>query len=303
MADELILVVDDGADMREFVVNYVLEPNEYRHIEARDGLDAFETILEHEPDMILLDLQMPRLDGIGLLKKMNEEDIDIPVVLMTFYGSEEIAIEVFRLGVKDYVIKPFTDDELLDAIEKALIETRLRKERDSLQQRLVNVNQELQRQIQDQQILLRMGKIIGNVPEEEGFLRQIVEIAAAITRSERAGLLLLTDDDDDSFIQRADRSEDGTVLSDQTVLHETALQAIRRRRATVSQPQFNPADGLSYVQVCTPMEWDGQVIGVLIASSTTEEINDHQLRLLDALADYSAIGLEHLRVLASVQQR
>ncbi len=301
MADELILVVDDGADMREFVINYVLDPNHYRHIEARDGLEAFEMLLEHQPDMILLDLQMPRLDGIGLLKKMNEEDIDIPVVLMTFYGSEEIAIEVFRLGVKDYVIKPFTDDELLDAIEKALVETRLRRERDSLQARLLNVNRELQRQIQDQQILLRMGKIIGTVPEEESFLRQIVEIAAAITRNERAALLLLADDNNDSFIQRADRSEEGIVLGDQPVLHKTALEAIRRRRATVSQPQFNRVDGVSYVQVCTPLEWGGELLGVLIATSTTDEINDHQLRLLDALADYSAIGLEHLRVLSSVR--
>lgn len=302
MADELILVVDDGADMREFVINYVLEPNNYRHLEARDGLEAFELLLEHAPDMILLDLQMPRLDGIGLLKKINEEEIDIPVVLMTFYGSEEIAIEVFRLGVKDYVIKPFTDDELLDAIEKALVETRLRKERDSLQNRLVNVNQELQRQIQDQQILLRMGKIIGNLPEEEAFLRQIVEIAAAITRNERAALLLLADTDDESFIQRADRTVDGTVLSDQTILNDTALEAIRRRRATVSQPQYDAVDDASYVQICTPMEWGGDTLGVLIATSTPEEINDHQLRLLDALADYSAIGLEHLRVLSTVQR-
>src|SRR5690348_520635 len=111
--------------MREFVINYVLKPSGYSFIEARDGLEALDQIAAHSPDLILLDLQMPRLDGIGLLQRMKETNIAIPVVLMTFYGSEEIAIEVFRLGVRDYVIKPFTEDELLAAVERGLVETRL----------------------------------------------------------------------------------------------------------------------------------------------------------------------------------
>ncbi|RPI35307.1 MAG: response regulator, partial [Hyphomicrobiaceae bacterium] len=70
MSSERILVVDDGADMRDFVINYILQPNGFSYMEARDGLEAFDLILADPPDLILLDLQMPRLDGVGLLSKM-----------------------------------------------------------------------------------------------------------------------------------------------------------------------------------------------------------------------------------------
>jgi len=301
VAGERILVVDDGADMRDFVINYVIKPNDYQYFEARDGLEAFDIIVQEAPDMILLDLQMPRLDGIGLLKRMQEEGIRIPVVLMTFYGSEEIAIEVFRLGVRDYVIKPFTDDELLDAIEKALTETRLRKERDSLQERLINVNQLQQRQLQDQQILLRIGKTITQLPDEESLLRQIVEVAAAITRNERAELLILSDVDAGELVLRADRTEDGISIGSETVVNATAEKAISQKRAVVGEPQYLPGQDRLSVQICTPLKWGKEVVGVLTATSTTDTISDHQLSLLDALADYASIGLEHLSLAAAAR--
>lgn len=155
MGEETILVVDDGADMRDFVVNYVVRPNGYHALEASDGMQALTIIKDDPPDLILLDLQMPRLDGLGLLRRMKEDGIHIPVVLMTFFGSEEIAIEVFRLGVRDYVIKPFTDDELLEAIEGALVETRLRRTKEVIQQRLTQANDKLTAQLDDAHRLLR----------------------------------------------------------------------------------------------------------------------------------------------------
>src|SRR5438034_9127701 len=75
LAGERILVVDDGADMREFVIKYVLKPNGFAYVEARDGLEGWEQIEATNPDLILLDLQMPRLDGLGLLHRMREADL------------------------------------------------------------------------------------------------------------------------------------------------------------------------------------------------------------------------------------
>src|SRR5512134_1464352 len=132
--------------MRDFVINYILQPNGFSYMEARDGLEALDLIVADPPDLILLDLQMPRLDGVGLLNRMKEQGISIPVVLMTFYGSEEIAIEVFRLGVRDYVIKPFTEDELVEALERALTEARLRRQRETLH---------------------RIGKLVASLPEAD----------------------------------------------------------------------------------------------------------------------------------------
>ena len=103
MAGERILVVDDSKENREFIIDYILKPNGFEVIEARDGVEGMELARSQSPDLILLDLQMPRLDGMGVLQALRRENLPIPVILMTFHGSEEIAIEVFRMGVRDYV--------------------------------------------------------------------------------------------------------------------------------------------------------------------------------------------------------
>ena len=128
MTGERILVVDDSKENREFIIDYILKPNGYEVLEARDGVEGMELARSASPDLMLLDLQMPRLDGTGVLTALRRENLSIPVILMTFHGSEEIAIEVFRLGVRDYVKKPYTPEEMLGAIETSLTETRLRKE-------------------------------------------------------------------------------------------------------------------------------------------------------------------------------
>ncbi len=87
MTGERILVVDDGADIRETITKYILKPNAYDYLEAKDGLEAIDLLKKVTPDLILLDLQMPRLDGVGFLHKLREYNIAVPVVLMTMYGS------------------------------------------------------------------------------------------------------------------------------------------------------------------------------------------------------------------------
>ena len=134
MSGERILVVDDSKENREFIIDYILKPNGFDVLQARDGLEGMEQARQGAPDLILLDLQMPRLDGTGVLQALRRENMNIPVILMTFHGSEEIAIEVFRLGVRDYVKKPYTPEEMLGAIESNLTETRLRKEKDRHQE-------------------------------------------------------------------------------------------------------------------------------------------------------------------------
>lgn len=149
MAGEKILVVDDGKENREFVVEYVLKPAGFEAFQAKDGLEGLEAARRLSPDLILLDLQMPRLNGIQVLEALRDEALNIPVILMTFHGSEEIAIDVFRLGVRDYVKKPYTVDEMLRAIENCLADVRLRREQEALTDRLLQRNRVLHGQVKE----------------------------------------------------------------------------------------------------------------------------------------------------------
>jgi len=190
---ETILVVDDGKDNRDFLAQHVLTPNGFQYMLAKDGAEGLQLALQERPDLILLDFQMPRLNGLQVLERLRAENVHIPVILMTLHGSEEIAINVYRLGVKDYVKKPYSVGEMLDAINRALSETRLRKERDDLTNRILSANQELQRRLQQFEILHQIGKRVTSSTDIESMLPQLVDAATRITEAEEGLLILLQD--------------------------------------------------------------------------------------------------------------
>jgi two-component system phosphate regulon sensor histidine kinase PhoR len=136
MAGERVLVVDDSLVYRDLLVNHVLEPNGYEPLTANDGETGLKVARQEVPDLIIMDMQMPGMTGIQVLEALHEANTEIPVIMMTLHGSEDLAVRAFRLGVKDYVIKPFDIDEMLTAMDKALTEVRLRRERDLLTQTL-----------------------------------------------------------------------------------------------------------------------------------------------------------------------
>src|SRR5438105_10988079 len=136
MPTEKILVIDDSPQIRDFLARQVLPREGYVCLTAADGRTGLELLGKQKPDLVLTDMQMPRMSGLEVLQLLAQYKVDIPVVLMTAHGSETIAIEAFRLGVKDYIVKPFTVDDVLTVVGRALTETRLRRERDTLTRNL-----------------------------------------------------------------------------------------------------------------------------------------------------------------------
>jgi CheY-like chemotaxis protein len=302
LSGERILVVDDGADMREFVIKYVLAPNGYEYLEARDGVEGFEQIVNGQPDLILLDLQMPRLDGVGLLKKMQDNQINLPVVLMTFYGSEEIAIEVFRLGVRDYVIKPFTEEELLEAIGRALAVSRLRREREVLTERLTVASRDFQRRVRELQGLYRVGKLVVEQPDADTLMIRVLEAASYLCGADWAALLLVGEDEE-HLIQRAVKLDQEPVLASEVVENPLAWQAMRGGQALAGEPSVDSAGGLRSAQLSAPLLARNTPIGALCVTTAADSVSEHQLQMLSALADYAAIGLEMSRMAAALAEQ
>ena len=113
MSGETVLVADDRADNVDFLRQYVLEPNGYRVKAATDGRQALRIALKDEVDLVISDLVMPNLNGLELMEELHLAGKEIPTILMTFHGSEETAVNAFRLGARDYIIKPFTVEEMV----------------------------------------------------------------------------------------------------------------------------------------------------------------------------------------------
>jgi DNA-binding NtrC family response regulator len=127
MRNTKILVVDD-----EHLIRWSLEQNlkkqGYDVTTAACGEDALKSIREEQPELILLDIQMPGINGIEVLEKVKEIDEDIIVIMVTAQGGLETAVNAMRMGAYDYVNKPFNLDELAIVIRKSLETSSLRRE-------------------------------------------------------------------------------------------------------------------------------------------------------------------------------
>lgn len=128
-----ILVADDEANMR-WALDKALSKVGYEVITAENGQAALESIQEERPDLVLLDLKMPKLDGIEVLRQAKILVPDLLIIMMTAHGSTATAVEAMKLGAYDYIMKPFDIDELLMAVEKAFEIKTLRQQVNYLKQ-------------------------------------------------------------------------------------------------------------------------------------------------------------------------
>lgn len=114
-----ILVVDDEPDMRMALSN-VLNRAGHQVFESGDGPAALDFLARDGADLVLLDMRLPGMDGPQILRALRERDKTTPVVMVTGYGSVDSAVEVMRLGASHYLSKPFSNQELLETVERIL---------------------------------------------------------------------------------------------------------------------------------------------------------------------------------------
>jgi PAS domain S-box-containing protein len=142
MVRDKILIVDDEADIA-LILKLQLEDAGYKTVRARDGIEALEQIAKENFSLILLDIKMPRMDGMQVLDRVRKEFPDMGVVMMTAHGSETIAVEAMKKGAIDYISKPFSTDDLIKKIERSIQNLRTRQENLRLSRELVAEQQKM----------------------------------------------------------------------------------------------------------------------------------------------------------------
>jgi putative two-component system response regulator len=134
-----VLVVDDDPAIRR-VLRDTLKPLSPELREAGDGVAALQVLAEWRPDVVLCDLQMPRMDGLEVLRQVRATDDTVAFLILTGAGTTEDAIDALRLQADDYLVKPFHIDEVTLAVERAVTHRRLirenREHRDHLERRV-----------------------------------------------------------------------------------------------------------------------------------------------------------------------
>ena len=111
-----ILLVDDAAFMRKMIMD-TLSKNGYTELfEAVDGADAVEKFSEIGPDLVIMDITMPNMDGLEALKAMRAKNSSANIVMCSAMGQEAMVIEAIQSGAKDFIVKPFKSDRIMKTV-------------------------------------------------------------------------------------------------------------------------------------------------------------------------------------------
>lgn len=150
-----ILVVDDETLILDLAV-MLLTTRGYEVITAQNGEECLELVAQEKPPLVLLDYMMPGMDGMTTLQEMRKRFPDTYVIMLTGKGNEQIAVDVMKAGAADYILKPFSNQDLIDRIENVLrirrieIHNReLRVDRERLQGEIESWNRELERRVEE----------------------------------------------------------------------------------------------------------------------------------------------------------
>jgi signal transduction histidine kinase/DNA-binding response OmpR family regulator len=308
--DERVLIIDNRSDNVAFLTDQVLRPAGFQFSVVGDGAQGVQRALVDKPDLIITDINVPKLSGLDILQELREAQSDIPVILMTFHGSEQAAVRAFQLGARDYIIKPYKAQDMRQAIERALSERRLSRERDRFAESITRVNRQVERRLREINILSTIGKSVTALLDEDRLMTRVVEAAVYITGAEQGFLFLIDEESGDMYMRAArglgEKYARGTRFKVQDSLAGQVVQTGQPVMVTGSrnEDRFKIKTGyLVKALMHVPLKVGDSVIGVLSVDHMIEDrqFDNHDLYLLSSLADYAAIALENSRLHTKLQ--
>ena len=277
---EKILIIDDSIAITSLLANEVLPLGGYQALAALSGEEGLEMARESRPDLILCDLEMPGINGLDVLRTLQSEGFDTPAIMMTAFGSEAIAAQALRIGVKDYIIKPFTSEEILAAVDRALGESRL-------QAKLLTAKSQREELKQILRVIQAVSQVADPGIKPDAALSRII-LAAVYGSGAKGGFVASLDSDHTELVIRATGNlpkwNGRRIPLDQ---HPAFAEAVRNGAPVQHQDR-------SGHWVCIPLLRRQRAIGIVATVSHRNGIPQHIMQLLIILASFVTFELDRL---------
>jgi len=296
MAREKILVVEDDPDVLD-LCQRILASEGYQVKGARDGYEAIERAKDEPFDLLLVDMKMPRMNGMETYQAIKEFDPDIIGVIITAYGSMETAIEAIKLGFDGFVTKPFTPEELNTAVVKALQRDRLERENARLRALIP---------------LFEMSKSFMATTDLDELLNQIVHVAKRETEADRVSLMLLNEGSGELTIEASAGLHRGVVAEARERVGEGIAGWVAKRGKPLLLNEETPIDprireamksGEISSALCVPLKVKDRVIGVLnLAKLGGTPFAEGDLEMASILSGQAAIAIENARLFEQLER-
>ncbi|MDM8519366.1 ATP-binding protein [Anaerolineales bacterium HSG6] len=301
MKKNSILIIDHSSQDCRIIVEQILKPQGYKTQVAHTYDKGMELAIVDQPNLILLDYGIDSGKIISMLELLQANGLFIPVIIMTSHQHKTVRVKLLKLGVKDYIYKPFDVIEVVSAVENILQNSLEQKNQSFYLDSAVN---QYRRQLNT---LLSVGKSLIHQFDHERMWQRLVEAALYLIQADEGALLLIN--------QQTHRLDPLALCGvDQRFNYTSKLnldkslagQAIREAKAVfalgtdqTSTDTIYPLEALLYA----PIIVKGTVIGLLrVGNRQPTQFSSHDIRLLSALADQAAVVLENFSLNGLAEQ-
>jgi len=305
---EKVLVVDEDPDVLDLLERQVLEPMGYDVATADDAGAAIQQALNFSPDLIIASLMLPGLSGKDLLVALRSQGMDVPMLVTAPEGAEADAIQAFRLGARDYLVKPLREAEVVAAVERALNDVRLRHERQQLADELAESNRQLERRVRELTTLYGIGKAVTSTTNQGQLFAKLMEGSQYVTEAD-LGWVLLQDEGSDQLVLRAQKNLPPALAAK---LHQVWDDGVSSLVMLSGESLSIHGEGLGQFKLArfgkaallAPIKVRDQAVGVIcVARQEARPFGGREQAMLEAVADYASISLVNARLFQALEER
>ncbi len=308
-----ILLVDDEANIRDSLSEYLSSLDNHQVVTAAEGRAALEAFSRNRFDCAFLDLKMPGMNGIELLRRLRGMDPALPVVIMTGYPSLDAAINTMRQGAADFLIKPFNLDQVRITLERVVREQRLLRdnlrlsERLKHQARIEKLNRELNQRIREQNIIHAMSEALDRLHTSEDIYQGMVDLCCRHLEVERAAVLLL-DRGNQQLLVIAARGFGPQVVGavagglGRGLLGKVAAEGQPMLGIKGPEEELGPVLSVERNCLCLPIKIREEIFGVMLAGDkkSPQGFQGDDVFLAHFLLEKAALTIENIALYESM---
>ena len=300
-----ILLVENDPEISDLIARQALKPMGYQVDVVADSSAAIKRSLQTPPDLIIADLNIPGLSTKDLLVALSAQGIQIPLLVIASKGQEHDIIQAFRLGAADYILWPARDAEVLSAVERVLRGVHDIHDRQRLDLKLSETNQELQRKIREMTAIINIGKAVISINEQRFLFQKIVDGAVQVSGA-KIGWLLVRDQEHKTFVLTAHRGLPDVWSKKMNMPLDDGISGLVSLSGETLAIDGDPllkfrVANLGKSACAVPIKVQNEVIGMLVVvRKEAVPFGKVEQTLLEAVSDYASISLVNARLFRAV---
>ncbi|MEK7325374.1 MAG: response regulator [Chloroflexota bacterium] len=301
-----ILVVDDDLNSLDLIAKQVLQPLGYQVAAVTDGGAAIQQALDFAPAVMIVSLSLQGFSGKDLLTALRAQSFDSPIIVIVPHEGEAQALAAFRLGARDYLVRPLREAEIVNTVDRVVGDGRLKRERAQLEAQLKQVNAELEGRVKELVTLSAVGKAVISLNDINALFARLVDGALLLTTADM-GWLALADESGGQLVLYAAKNVPGNPKlrgpwdDGLSPLVMQSGEALNITGPGMSQFRISQIARSALVM---PIKAREQTVGVLtVANKSPKSFDDRYQSLLNAVADYASIAVVNVRLFQALEGR